>query len=127
MREVRRNFAITVRNNFSELESMTDFEIDLVHELNSVQLYDEMADMIHLLFEACDIQGGPDGRISFDEFKKACANMNVFANSATYALQGQLSIGDLDRILPRCDLDGDQHLGQVEFLHIAIDRSITLS
>ena len=86
--EVRKNFADMVYKNFNELESMTDFEIDLVHELNSVQLYDEMADMINLLFDACDINGGPDGRISFEEFKRACANMNVFASSSKTALQG---------------------------------------
>ena len=58
---------------------MNDFEMDLCRAIYNQGILDNRVDQIEALFDACDIEGGPDGRISFTEVCTAIDNMGVFA------------------------------------------------
>ena len=57
---------------------MSEYELDLLRAFYNQHILDEQSEQMDNLFDACDIAGGPDGRISFDEVIKAVDNMNVF-------------------------------------------------
>lgn len=57
---------------------MSDFEVDLMRALHKHDILDDRLDQISALFDACDIEGGPDGRITFDEILRSVDNMDVF-------------------------------------------------
>ena len=80
-RQVRLNFANQIKRNYQDLVLMTDLELDLLRALYHSGILDESKEMIDDLFEACDIEGGPDGRITFDEIRRAVDNMEVFAKT----------------------------------------------
>lgn len=46
--------------------------------LHKHDILDDRLDQISALFDACDIEGGPDGRITFDEILRSVDNMDVF-------------------------------------------------
>ena len=78
-RQVRLNFANQIKRNYNDLVLMSEFELDLLKTLYHSGILNGNIEMIDDLFDACDIQGGPDGRISFDEIRQAVDNMGVFA------------------------------------------------
>ena len=124
-REVRLNFANQIKANFSSLESMSEYELDLLRAFYNQKILEEQTDQLENLFDACDIAGGPDGRISFDEIIKAVDNMDVFTKFVNKV--GDISLADLYRILRKVDIYEDQHLDRVEFMLLALDRSILYS
>lgn len=87
---------------------MTDLELDLLRALYFSGILDENIEIIEDLFEACDIEGGPDGRITFDEIRRAVDNMKVFAQTPK---PGQPPLGaddvtldDLEKVLEKVDI-----------------------
>lgn len=58
---------------------MSEFELDLLRALYHSEILADKVEHIEDLFDACDIEGGQDGRISFSEIKRAVDNMGVFA------------------------------------------------
>ena len=81
---------------------MSEYELDLLHAFYDQNILNEQTDQIANLFDACDIAGGPDGRISFDEVIKAVDNMNVFTKEANNA--GDISLADLRNVLHKVDI-----------------------
>lgn len=139
-REVRQDFAKQVKRNYLNLMSMSEFELDLLRALYNQGILDEAIEQIENYFDACDVESGPDGRVSFDELIKAVDNMRVFAKSHDEVFEGDdqqntegeekeevVTIDDLRQVLQKVDIDGDQHLDKVEFLLLAHDRSLIFS
>ena len=124
-KEVRLNFANQIKANFSSLESMSEYELDLLRAFYNQNILEEQTYQMEDMFDACDIAGGPDGRISFDEVIKAVDNMNVFTKEANNA--GDISLADLRNVLHKVDIFQDDHLDKVEFMLLALDRSILYS
>ena len=79
-KEMRQNFAIQVKQNYHALESISEFEGDILTALNNNGLLEDHLAMANFYFEACDIDKGPDGRVSFDEILKAVEGTGVFAS-----------------------------------------------
>lgn len=119
---------------------MSEFELDLLRALYDQGILDEAIEQIESYFDACDVESGPDGRVSFDELIKAVDNMRVFAKSHDEVFEGDdqpnsegeekeevVTIDDLRQVLQKVDMDNDQHLDKVEFLLLAHDRSLIFS
>ena len=104
---------------------MSDYELDLLRAIYNQKILETQTEQMEDLFDACDIAGGPDGRISFDEIIKAVDNMNVFTKVANNA--GDISLEDLFNVLHKVDIYQDDHLDKVEFMLLALDRSILYS
>ena len=104
---------------------MSEYELDLLRAFYKQQILVEQTEQMENLFEACDIAGGPDGRVSFDEIIKAVDNMDVFPNESKNA--GDITIADLRSVLHKMDFHKDDHFDKVEFMLLALDRSILYS
>ena len=74
------------------------------------------------MFDACDIEGGPDGKISFDEIIKAADNTGVFVKETKVAqekteastpegneeeAEPEVTLDDLRKVLEKVDVSGD--------------------
>ena len=104
---------------------------DLLRALYHSGILNDNIEMIDDLFDACDIKGGPDGRISFDEIREAVDNMGVFAKPPKAGepplAEGQITLDDLEKVLSRVDIVADRQLDKVEFMLLALDRKTLFS
>lgn len=66
-KEVRLDFAKTVKKNYFSMKSMSPFESDVLRALYRNRIINERIKQTEYYFKALDIQGGSDGRVSFDE------------------------------------------------------------
>lgn len=129
-KEVRLNFAKQVKVNYLNLMSMSEFELDLMRALYSQGILDDRGDQIEALFDACDIEGGPDGSLSFVEVKMALRNTGVFIDQVQPGQklqEGDVTLEDLDKALERVDISADGKLDPAEFMFLALDRSLIFS
>ena len=110
---------------------MSEFELDLLKTLYHSGILNDNIEMIDDLFDACDIQGGPDGRISFDEIRAAVDNMGVFAKTPKAGqpqlAEGQVTLDDLEKVLNKVDIVADRWLDKIEFMLLALDRKTLFS
>ena len=96
------------------------------------------------MFEAIDIEGGPDGKISFDEIIRAVDNTRVFVNPKKEGKSDKskqapdvtpvgeedepvVTLDDLRSVLSKVDVTGDESLDQVEFMLLSMDRAFIFS
>ena len=107
-RQVRLNFANQIKRNYQDLVLMTDLELDLLRGLYLSGILNDNIEMIDDLFEACDIEGGPDGRITFEEIRRAVDNMEVFAKTPKHGqpplAEGEVTLDDLEKVLEKVDI-----------------------
>jgi len=109
--------------------AMSEFEIDLLRAMYKFGILEDRLDQIDYLFDACDIEGGKDGRISFTEIISAVDNTGVFSRSRQEANYDEdaVTLDDLVHALEKIDIVKDRHLDRVEFLLLALDRSLIFS
>ena len=89
-------------------------------------------DAIEGYYLACDIEGGPDGKISFNEIIMAVDNMDVFYKPSTKAdavppTEEDVTLEDLRKILDKIDIVEDKHIDKIEFMLLALDHSVIFS
>ena len=113
-KQVRLNFANQIKRNYQDLVMLSEFELDLLRALYHSQILEEKIDHINDLFDACDIEGGPDGKISFDEIIRAVDNMGVFVKTPAAGgaplVEGQITLKELRKVLEKIDIVEDGHL-----------------
>ena len=89
-------------------------------------------DAIEGYYLACDIEGGADGKISFNEIIMAVDNMDVFYKPSTEAdeelpTEDDVTLEDLRKILVKIDIVEDKHIDKIEFMLLALDHSVIFS
>ena len=144
-REVRHNFAKQLRTNYHSLVAMDEFELDLMRGMHKYGILDDRIDQMQAMFEAIDIEGGPDGKISFDEIIRAADNTKVFVKPAkpgdksdqkkqvvegtpeSEELEPEVTLDELRSVLSKVDITGDESLDQVEFMLLSMDRAFIFS
>lgn len=126
---MRKNFAKQVKDNYKVILSKSEFEEDVLRALVDQGLLEDRISQTDYYFDACDIDCGPDGRISFDEIIKAVDGTGVFAKSRDDPAfkdseEEVVTLQDLEAALEKIDFFADKHLDRLEFLLIALDHSL---
>lgn len=129
---MRKNFARQIKANYKSIMTTSEFEEDILRALSDQGLLEDRLAQTDYYFDACDIDCGPDGRVSFAELLRVVEGTGVFAKSKDDpdfkdSEEEVVTMQDLEQALLKIDFFADKHLDRIEFLLLALDRSLLFS